>query len=50
MKGRKSDLASKFVSLRVIAVVCVLGLLLAAAGCGVKGKPRTPETPVIRGI
>lgn len=40
----------KKVTSQGIAAILLLGLLLAAAGCGVKGNPRPPKEAIIKGL
>ncbi|MEE9276401.1 MAG: hypothetical protein V3V62_13935 [bacterium] len=35
---------------RLLALLLLLALSWAAGGCGVKGDPKAPEMPVIRGL
>jgi hypothetical protein len=47
---RENGLVFKKIMSRRIAAILLLGLLFAAAGCGVKGTPRPPEEPIIKGL
>ncbi|MEE9255662.1 MAG: hypothetical protein V3V56_00660 [bacterium] len=33
-----------------LACALLVGLAVAAAGCGVKGGPRPPKEPIIKGL